>query len=119
MHCVSSSGGLIPSKTCRIDAHPSTQGRPREHPDVSAGRASAGFRATLPSRPALCPSRLRHSGAAAFFSRRAGLPFSLHPDNQFGQRLITFAREKPHDLADMRKKIHGVIPANFVPRGFP
>ena len=66
-------------------------------------------------RPALRPRTLGRSGAAAFLDRRAGLPFSLHLGNPFGERLVTCTREKPHDLADMREKIHGFIPGGPAP----
>lgn len=113
MLCVSPAGGLIPSKTGRRNAR--TVKPTLAHLAVDGKRPPGSFRVILLLRPALRPRTLERSGAAAFLNRRAGLPFSLHLSNPFGERLVTFTREKPHNLADMREKIHGFIPGGPAP----
>lgn len=84
----------------------------RARPGALSTRAPGGsptvLLVTLFLPPALRATASRKPGAAASLDRRAGQPFSLHPADQLGERLIGFLRKQAHDFTDVREEIHGV-----------
>lgn len=82
--------------------------RPGGRSTRTPGGSPTALLATLFPPPALRARASRKPGAAASLDRRAGQPFSLHPADQLGERLIGFIRKQAHDFTDVREEIHGV-----------
>lgn len=86
---------------------------------AGGGLSTGGFCVDLSLRPSWRSPATGKAGAASFLDRRAGQPFSLHPGNPFGERLVAFTREEAHDLADMGEQIHGATPGRLAPPRAP